>query len=359
MRVMQILLSQSQAGAETYFEKVAAAIAQDPSITQKVVIEALPPREQRLDNAGVDYFTLPMGKLSKPLLYDWKLKSIVRDFKPDLIVTWVNRASRKCPPTSAVVVGRLGGYYDLKNYQKCDHLIVNTQDLVRHVTDNGWPADHVSMISNFGELPSRLSVPAPKPVIPEGHRVLLALGRLHEKKAHDTLIKALPDIPDTTLLIAGTGELQGQLEQLAEELQVSDRVQFLGLRKDIQELFDLTDVCVFPSRFEPLGNVVLEAWATRTPIVAAASQGPSWLITDGEDGRLFEVDSSTECARAVNQVLADDGLARRLAENGHRVFLERFSKDVIVDQYKALFQRLVNERQARASNPADQPGSPT
>lgn len=349
MRVMQILLSQSQAGAETYFEKVAAAIAQDPSITQKVVIEALPPREKRLDNAGVDYFTLPMGKLSKPLLYDWKLKSIVRDFKPDLIVTWVNRASRKCPPTSAVVVGRLGGYYDLKNYQKCDHLIVNTLDLVRHVTDNGWSPEHVSMISNFGELPSRLSVPAPKPEIPEGHRVLLALGRLHEKKAHDTLIKALPDIPDTTLLIAGTGELQEQLEQLAEGLQVRDRVQFLGLRKDIQELFDLADVCVFPSRFEPLGNVVLEAWATRTPIVAAASQGPSWLISHEENGLLFEVDSSPECARAVNRVLADEDLAQRLAEHGHQIFWERFSKDVIVGQYKALFQSLIDDRNSESS----------
>ena len=357
MRVMQILLSQSQAGAETYFEKVAAAIAQDPSITQKVVIEALPPREQRLTNAGVDYFTLPMGKVTKPLLYDWKLKSIVREFAPDIIVTWVNRASRKCPRTSAIVIGRLGGYYDLKNYQKCDHLIVNTQDLVRHVTENGWPPAHVSMISNFGELPSRLSMPSPKPDIPEGHRVLLALGRLHEKKAHDTLIKALPDIPDTTLLIAGNGQLQQELEDLAKQCQVRDRVKFLGLRKDIQELFDLADICVFPSRFEPLGNVVLEAWATHTPIVAAASQGPSWLITHEKDGLLFEVDSATGCAQAVNRLLNNPEFASELAKNGHDVFRERFSKDIIVDQYKALFTTLVNARQKAGLTESDPPGS--
>ncbi|WP_417546044.1 glycosyltransferase family 4 protein [Marinobacter sp.] len=345
MRLMQILLSQSQAGAETYFEKVTAALALDPSITQKVVIEALPPREQRLTKAGVDYFTLPMGKVAKPLLYNRKLKSIVRDFAPDIIVTWVNRASRKCPPTDAIVVGRLGGYYNLKNYQKCDHLIVNTHDLVRHVIENGWSADYVSMISNCGELPSRLSMPSPKPDIPEGHRVLLALGRLHKKKAHDTLIRALPDIPDTTLLIAGTGQLQEELEDLAKQCGVNSRVKFLGLRKDVQELFDLADICVFPSRFEPLGNVVLEAWATHTPIVAAASQGPSWLITHEKDGLLFEIDSAAGCAQAVNRLLDNPELASELAKNGYDVFRERFSKDVIMVQYKALFTKLVNEHQ--------------
>jgi len=61
MRLMQILLSQSEAGAETYFEKVVSAMAEDPSITQKVIIEQLPSREQRLQQAGVDFQTLPMG----------------------------------------------------------------------------------------------------------------------------------------------------------------------------------------------------------------------------------------------------------------------------------------------------------
>lgn len=341
MRLMQILLSQSEAGAETYFEKVASAMAEDSSITQKVIIESLPSREQRLSQAGVDYCTLPMGRLAKPLLYDYTLKKAVRNFAPDLIVTWVNRASRKCPETRAVVVGRLGGYYDLKNYRKCDHLIVNTEDLVRHVVEQGWPRDRVSMISNFGELPASLNVPTPIPEIPRHHTVLLTLGRLHEKKAQDTLIRALPDVPDATLLIAGTGDLREQLEQLAEQCGVADRVRFLGLRKDILNLFGLADICVFPSRFEPLGNVILESWATRTPIAAAASQGPSWLITNEQNGLLFEVDSPESCARAINRLIENPAMARRLAENGYETFRQKFSKEVIINQYKNLFGQLV------------------
>lgn len=344
MKLMQILLSQSEAGAETYFEKVAAAFAADDSVAQRLIIEAQPSREKRLRKAGVDFRTLPMGAFGKVLRYDRTLKREIKRFAPDLIVTWVNRASRKCPPTAAVVVGRLGGYYDINNYRKCDHLIVNTPDLVRHVVENGWDDQRVSMISNFGELPEELEVGEPIPPVPAHHRVLLTLGRLHPKKAQDVLIKALPDIPETTLLIAGEGELRQELEALAEDKKVADRVRFLGLRKDVRQLFDLADVCVFPSRFEPLGNVVLEAWATETPLVAAASQGPSWLVTHGRTGLLFDVDDVDQCAACVNRVLNDPDLASTLTAEGRKEFQERFSMDVIIGRYKELFRTLLEKK---------------
>lgn len=346
MKLIQILLSQSEAGAETYFEKVATVIAQDPSIKQRLIIEAQPSRESRLTNAGVDYRTLPMGFWSKKFLYNHRLSKEVKKFAPDVIVTWVNRASRKCPKTDAVVVGRLGGYYDVGNYQKCNHLIVNTPDLVRHVTSHGWPSDQVSMISNFGEIPIGLDVPEEIPQIPEEHRVLLALGRLHPKKAHDTLIRALPLIPKVTLLLAGIGELENQLKRLADDLHVSDRIHFLGLRKDVMRLFQQSDICVFPSRFEPLGNVILESWATETPVVAAASQGPSWLIQDEVNGLLFEIDDPKHCAEQVNRLLQDSRLSENLISNGRKTFEAQFSMEVIVKQYKNLFNRLLDQKQS-------------
>jgi len=337
MKLMQILLSQSEAGAETYFEKVVSAFAGMQGIEQQVIIEELPSRQRRLDAAGVDYRTLPMGRFSKPLRYNSLLKRHVAQFDPDVIVTWVNRASRKCPKGRAVIIGRLGGYYDLANYQRCDHLIVNTPDLVRHVVENDWPENRVTMISNFGELPEALDEPAPLPQIPEGHRVLLTLGRLHHKKAQDTAIRALASIPDATLLIAGSGELKPELETLAQAEGVRDRVHFLGLRKDIRNLLDMSDICLFPSRFEPLGNVVLEAWATRTPLVAAASQGPSWLVEHEENGLLFPVDDAEQCALAVNRLLDNPEEAARLAEAGYRKFQQHFSQPVILEQYRNLF----------------------
>jgi len=204
------------------------------------------------------------------------------------------------------------------------------------------------MISNFGDLPETLEISSSLPEIPTGHKVLLALGRLHQKKAHDTIIKALPMIPDATLLIAGTGELENELKSLADSLGVSERVKFLGLRKDIRQLFDLADVCVFPSRFEPLGNVVLEAWATNTPIVAASSTGPAWLITHNENGLLFDIDDVNACASEVNRVLSDTALADKLTESGFAEFNNNFSMDVIVNKYKNLFETLIKEKKERS-----------
>ncbi|MCK5826111.1 MAG: glycosyltransferase [Desulfuromusa sp.] len=344
MRLMQVLVSQAEAGAETYFEKVASAFAQDQTITQRLIIESLPSREQRLQSAGVDFRTLPMGFFSKALFYKYQFKKEVTEFNPDLIVTWANRASRKCPPTSAVVVGRIGGHYDIKNYRKCDHLFVNAPDLVKYVTDQGWPESQISMISNFGELPPALEVDEPLPIFPKDHKVLLTLGRLHPKKAQDVLIKALSLVSDTTLLIAGSGVLEGELKQLAIDFGVADRVHFLGLRKDVRQLFNVADLCVFPSRVEPLGNVVLEAWAMDTPIIAAASEGPSWLISDNKDGLLFKIDDVAQCAEKINLLLSSPDLAATLVKNGREIFCRRFSMEVILEQYKQLFEKLLAEK---------------
>jgi len=344
MKILQILLSQSEAGAETFFEKLAAALAVDEEIEQKLIVEALSSREHRLAEAGCEFDTLPMDWLGKRLLYNAKLKAAARRFKPDVVFTWVNRASRKAPLVDAIVVGRLGGYYDIANYRRCDHLVVNTPDLVRHVVEAGWPEDAVTMISNFGELPSSLETPEPLPDLPDGAPVLLTLGRLHHKKAQDVLVRALPMIPEAQLLIAGEGELRGSLEKLAESERVSERVHFLGLRKDVASLFERADLCVFPSRFEPLGNVVLEAWAMGVPIVAADSQGPKWLIDDGVDGLLFPVDDAAACAECVCDLLSAPEKAAKLVRAGTETLQRSFSKEAVVAQYLDLFAGLLEGR---------------
>jgi glycosyltransferase involved in cell wall biosynthesis len=349
MKILQILLSQSEAGAETYFEKVAGEFAQRQGVEQHLIIEALPTREKRLDQVDCAYTTLPMDWLGKRVSYNHKLKRAAADFDPDVIFTWVNRASRKAPPCGKVTVGRLGGYYDIANYTRCDHLIVNTPDLVRHVVESGWPEDAVSMISNFGDLPSGLESQEPLPELPADVPVLLTLGRLHVKKAQDVLIRAMPLIPEAHLLIAGDGELLASHQQLAESLGVSDRIHFLGLRKDVAALFRRADICVFPSRFEPLGNVVLEAWAMDTPIVAAASTGPSWLIEDGVNGLLFEIDAHEALAERVNSLLNDPELQKRLVVEGQLKLKRSFSREAVINEYLTLFQGLLDGKIATAS----------
>jgi len=170
--------------------------------------------------------------------------------------------------------------------------------------------------------------------------LLLAMGRLHESKAHDVALQALTQIPDAFLWIAGVGPLEAKLKAMAEALGVQTRVRFLGWRTDASALYRTADICLFPSRYEPLGNVVIQAWAHGLPVVAAASQGPSALIRDGEDGLLAPIDDADALAAAVQRLLDDTDLRRRLAARGVLRVATEFSQAAVVHQWRDLFSDL-------------------
>jgi glycosyltransferase involved in cell wall biosynthesis len=343
MRLLQILLTQSEGGAETFFEKISIALEKNPDIEQSLIIEAHAKRESRLKKAGCKVTTLSINWLYKKLFYNPKLQICSRRFKPDITLAWMNRGARKAPRVpGSIKVARIGGYYPIKNFISCDYLIANTPELVPYMVDQGWDPKRIAMISNYGEIPLDTEHgPDPRAMVPAGTRILLTLGRLHKNKAQDILIRALTHIPDTHLMIAGIGGLKESLEKLAETEGVADRVHFIGWRRDTKYLFDRSDLCVFPSREEALGNVVLEAWATRTPIVAADSSGPAWLIDHGKNGLLCPKDDAQSLAAEVNRLLADQSLCDSLVENGYHKFETQFSKKVILDQYNTFFSEIL------------------
>ena len=146
--------------------------------------------------------------------------------------------------------------------------------------------------------------------------------------------------PGAYLWIAGDGALEAKLKAMAAALGVADRVRFLGWRNDAGALYRTADVCVFPSRFEPLGNVVIQAWAHGLPVVAADSQGPGALIRHGEDGLLVPIDEAEPLADGVKVILADPMLKIRLIQNGHARVENEFSKAAVIDEWRSLFSRL-------------------
>ena len=102
---------------------------------------------------------------------------------------------------------------------------------------------------------------------------------------------------------------------------------------------------VYPSREEPFGNVVVEAWACGTPLVATASTGPRWLIRDGEDAVLTPVDDVDALAAGIRKVLASTELRSSLAAAGRRRVTEEFSEAAIVARYIELFERVTGKHQ--------------
>ena len=339
MTVLHILGSPGDGGAETYFLDLVTALHAEGA-DQAAALRTHPRREEGLGEAGVPYATAPFGG-ALDLRTRPQLRRFARGEEARVAVAWMNRAARFAP-AGQPRVGRLGGYYDLKYYRGFDHLVANTADIGDWLKREGWPADRLSVIPNFAE-------PAPGPVepaaraaldTPQDAPLLLAMSRLHPAKGLDVLLRALTRLPQAWLWIAGSGPLEAELKAQAAVLGVAGRTRFLGWRADASALYRAADVTVFPSRYEPLGNTVIQAWAHGSPVVAAAARGPCALIEDGEDGLLVPVEDDAALAAAVARVLASPALAARLAEAGSARAVAGFGRSTVLARWRELFARL-------------------
>jgi glycosyltransferase involved in cell wall biosynthesis len=335
---LHLLGSSGEGGAETYFIDLVTALSA-AGLPTTAAIRGNPGREAALAKAKVPFEVLGFGGP-----FDFSTRPAVtrqaRTTGATVLTAWMSRAARHTPAGPWRRVGRLGGYYDLKYYRGFDRLVGNTQDICDWIAAQGWPRDRVLYIPNFAEPHDEAPATRASLDTPDDAPLLLGMGRLHPSKAHDISLQALTELPDAYLWIAGAGPIEAELKSKAQELGVASRVRFLGWRNDASTLYRAADVCVFPSRYEPLGNTVIQAWAHDLPVVAAASKGPASLIHDGEDGRLVAIDDAPAFADAVRGLLNDRALAKRLAVAGRARVSAEFSKDAVVARWRSLFAEL-------------------
>lgn len=339
-RLLQAIAGARHGGAEIFFLRLAAAFQRAGEL-QRVLIRPDPARVQSLRKAGVAVATVTFGG-AFDLMTRLAFRREISSWRPHIVLTWMSRATRFCPPGNFVHVARLGGYYDVKYYRRCDYLICNTRAIAEYAVAEGWPRDQVEFLPNFvPDLRSATDHSAAR----SGPPLALALGRLHPNKGFDLLLEALAMTREMRLWIAGDGPLRPQLEHLAARLGVADRVLFLGWREDVPVLLQSADLLVCPSVHEPLGNVVIEAWSAGLPVVATASDGPAGLIEDGVNGLLVPLPdrsggSPAALARALERLCADGVLRARLGQAGRRTYEAGFTERAVVAQYLQFLDRI-------------------
>jgi glycosyltransferase involved in cell wall biosynthesis len=337
MTVLHLLGSPGDGGAETYFLSLAEALKAD-GLSQAVAMHANAGRQAALQAMNIPATVMPFDA-PFDLVTGPRIRRLTEALPARILLQWMNRAGRVVPRRGPWTrIGRLGGYYDLKYYKGADFLVGNTQDIVDHIVRKGWPKGRVAYIPNFATPGPEAAQSRAALETPDDAPLLLGMGRLHKVKAHDVSLKALALYPEAYLWIAGAGALEGQLKALAERLGVTERVRFLGWRSDASALYRAADVCLFPSRYEPLGNTVIQAWAHGCPIVAAASQGPGVLITDDVDGLLTPVEDAAALAAAARRVFEDKALAARLVQAGLARISGEFSQGAVVARWRELFR---------------------
>ncbi len=344
-RVLQAIAGATHGGAESFFTRLAAAL-QRAGQPQRVLIRQNSNRAQSLRAAGV-----AVGELTFGGAFDLTTRRAfareITAWGPDIVLTWMSRATRLCPHGNFVHVARLGGYYDLKYYRRCDHLIGNTRAIVDYAVAKGWPRQRISYLPNFVPDARAEAASLAPDAIGWGERkpLALALGRLHPNKGFDLLLEAFAGTREVILWIAGDGPLRLTLERLATRLGIAGRVRFLGWREDVPRLFAAADLLICPSLHEPLGNVVIEAWSAGLAVVATASDGPAGLIEDGESGILVPLPGARgggprALADAIERVCADPALRARLGNAGRRAYEAQFTEPIVVAGYRSFFDEV-------------------
>jgi len=350
MKVVQFIGSRELGGAERFFTRLSNSL---PS--GDLDCSALVARGSKLTTELDSVCEVPILSVFDPisqLLASRKLESLT----PDIVQSWMGRATRLTPKKRSYVhVARLGGYYRTKHYQTADHLVGNTKGICDYLVREGFDASKVSHISNFvtpidvdrnlarRQLCSELG-------ISQSTKIIFSLGRLHQNKGFDTLLYALHrlskicDISNIRLVVAGDGALRSELEAMTSELDLDDYVVWLGWRDDVAQLMASSDLFVCPSRHEPLGNVILEAWSQRLPVISTANQGACEIAQHEQSAIIVPVNDSEALGNAIQSWFVSDDYPTyaKLAAEGYKVLQANFSESIICGSYKSLYNSLIS-----------------
>lgn len=209
------------------------------------------------------------------------------------------------------------------------------------VIANGVDLSRFALTRQSDDYKTRLGLPA-------NALVFGAIGRVVPVKAYPTLLQAakliFDEIPMAHLVMVGDGPQLEALVQLAEEYQIAARVHFLGARKDVPEILRAFDVFVLSSESEGMSNTILEAMASARPVVATAVGGNPELVVDRETGLLVPPHDPPAMAAAIMKLLRDTELCRQMGWLGRQRVEEKFSLEVMVQNYANIYLETFRRR---------------
>lgn len=342
MRILHVIAGAPTGGAETFSQDAIAALA-NCGIAQRVIGRPHPIAVERYHEARVGFIPFSFSMLDRLRGGAGWIAQQAEDFRADLVHAWMSRAASFVPASVRVpVIGWFGGYYDLRSYRTSDVFVGVTRDIARHIGEHGAPPDRVFVGHTFGTLPEAAPIPRATFDTPTDAKLLLVLSRMHRKKGIDTMLHALRRLPGVYLWLAGDGPERSRYETLTRKLGLGDRVRFLGWRTDRRALLEACDACILPSRYEPFGTVMAEAWYMCRPLVATRADGARQYVRDRENGVLCDIDDDEGLATGIDAVLRDQALAGHIVAGGYRDYEALFSRDRVTAQLLEIYARAVD-----------------
>jgi sugar transferase (PEP-CTERM/EpsH1 system associated) len=376
MLVVHLLYRLDIGGLETVVVNLINHLPQDRFHHAVISLTDCSDFKERIHHPNVSFYQLHK-KAGKDLAVWWRLWRRLRQLKPDILHT-CNIATLE-----GVVPARLAGVpvvihaehgrddYDLdgsnKKYLLLRRLLIPFVDRVVPVSEDlaRWlrlqvkiPATKINKIVNGigSPLPPRnRDVRQPLPdrrFAPPETFIIATVGRLWPVKDQANLLRAFAyllsmeemEADRLRLVLIGDGPQRANLEALAEQLRISDKLWISGWRKDVPQLLRGVDLFALPSKAEGTPLTILEAMAAGLPVVATQVGGVADLVVSGETGTLVPSNDPQALAQALHPYIKDPHLAHIQGEAGRLRFLNNFTLERMVQQYKRLFESSLSQK---------------
>ena len=237
----------------------------------------------------------------------------------------------------------------LGTYRKCVDLFLAPSQFVRDkFVEHGWDN------TNFEVLPHFQKLPEIEPSHGSNHRQILYVGRLSAEKGIEDLVRAMVQVPDMQLVIAGDGPKRSELQKLAADLELPN-VEFTG-----QVSFSKRDSLMARSRFtvmpshayETFGKTILESYALGRAVVASDTGSRRELVQQGETGLLYRCGNVDELAQSIRLLASSPELAERMGRAGQALVRERYSPERHYQSLLTLYEGLIARKARQRSETA-------
>ncbi len=315
-----------------------------------------------------------------------KLRSIINNYKPDIIKTWlydaniVGRLVQIFNPKIPLITTlhspdyepetiraanwspfRVEGFRQIDkitarltkpHFAACSQYVKKSFQRKLNLSDT-----QVKVIYN-GIDPALLECAADEPQqvrrdleIPKDGFVYVTVGRIDAMKNHALLLRAFPKVlsavPQSYLTIVGVGVLEQELKDLANSLGIAQRVRFLGRRKDVGACLEMADVFVFPTLLEGHPLALVEAMFKKLPSIASNIEVLREVLTDNENGLLFNPNEPDDLAAAMIKLYRQPELRERLGRQALQDAERRFHIRIIAAEWEDYYRNIISENKSK------------
>lgn len=367
-RILQIIPTFDRGGAEKQMCMLAAGLPRDEFEVHVCALTRGGPLAEKLDEANIPYHVIGKRFKADPIAW-WQLRGHIKKIQPDLVHTWIYAAD-VYGRTAAITCGiktlvtglrcvdpwKSGPQLamDRRLAQRTARLVANSQGVKDFYVEKGLPAEKIDVIPN-GLVPlppsdrTRTELLEELGIVEENGKppyLVGLIGRLWPQKRVKDAIWATDLLKvargDVHLLVIGDGPQRDRLVKFRNQVEIRDRVHFLGERSDVARIVPLLDMLWSTSGYEGQSNAIMEAMSAGVPVVATDIPGTQDLITHAKTGLLFPVGDRAALAREANRLLRDPTFAKQIAQAGQAFITSEFNIQTMLDRYAALYRELLD-----------------